>query len=110
MDTCDVIGCWNDIHGWWCHLTNEPVIGEGKNTMDAADELAAMILERLDVLNEINQNTFNSGHPTNCGPIQRWIEDVRGRVTRFNLKGVTVPENPLLTPCSDPFQYPNPAT
>lgn len=64
---------------------------------DAADELTAMILERLDVLSEINKSTFNSGHPTNCGPIQRWIEDVRGKVTRFNIKAVRVPDNPIFT-------------
>lgn len=60
--------------------------------MDAADELAAMILERLDVLNEINRSTFNSGQPANCGPVQRWIEDVRAKVTRFNLKAITKAE------------------
>jgi hypothetical protein len=64
--------------------------------MDAADELAAMMLERLDVLSEINANTFNSDHPTNFGPIERWIQDVRGRIIRFNLKNVTVPHNPHL--------------
>ena len=65
---------------------------------DAADELAAMILERLDVLNEINQSTFNSGQPTNSGrPIQRWIEDLRQQVTLFNLKAMTMPDNPALT-------------
>ncbi len=50
-----------------------------------------MILERLDVLSEINKSTFNSDHPTNCGPVQRWIEDVRGKVIRFNLKVVKYP-------------------
>jgi hypothetical protein len=63
--------------------------------MDAADELSALILERLDVLSEINKSTFNSDHPTNCGPIQRWIEDVRQKVIRFNLKAVKCAENPI---------------
>lgn len=62
---------------------------------DAADELVAIILERLDVLEEINRSTFNSGQPTNVGPIQRWIEDVRAKVTRFNLKAVKVADNPI---------------
>src|SRR6516165_5201822 len=56
--------------------------------MDAADELAAMILARLDVLREINRTTFNSAHPTNCGPIARWIEDLQATVTTFNLKAI----------------------
>ena len=63
---------------------------------DAADELAAMIFERLDVLTEINRSTFNAAHPTNCGPVQRWIEDVRQKVTRFNLKAIEVPPNPYM--------------
>jgi hypothetical protein len=63
--------------------------------MDAADELAAIILERLDVLSDINASTFRSDHPMNVGPIQRWIEDVRATVTRFNLKAVKVADNPI---------------
>ena len=67
--------------------------------MDAADELGVMVLARLTELESINRSTFNSGQPTNRGPIQRWIEDLRQQVTRFNLKAVTMPDNPLL---SDP--------
>lgn len=62
---------------------------------DATDELVAIILERLTVLDEINQSTFAAAHPTNCGPVQRWIEDVRRTVTRFNLKAVDTGANPL---------------
>lgn len=63
--------------------------------MDAADELSEMLLERLDVLNEINASTFASGQPTNAMSVQRWIEDVRGKVTRFNLKSIKCADNPL---------------
>lgn len=70
---------------------------------DVADELAALILERLDVLTEINKSTFDSAHPTNCGPVQRWIEDVRQKVTRFNLKVVKAADNPGLLPPSPLF-------
>jgi hypothetical protein len=63
--------------------------------MDAADELGVIVLARLTELEEINRNTFESDHPINVGPIQRWIEDLRQTVTRFNLKTLTVPDNPL---------------
>lgn len=65
---------------------------------DAADELAALILKRLDVLSEINKNTFNAEHPTNCGPVQRWIEDMRQKVTTFNLKKLRIDDNPIFKP------------
>jgi hypothetical protein len=63
--------------------------------IDAADELGIMVLERLDVLSEINKSTFTSEHPTNCGPVQRWIEDLRQKVITFNLKKAYV-DNPTL--------------
>lgn len=63
--------------------------------MDAADELATMILERLNVLNEMDLSIFDPNQPTRCGSIQRWIEDVRREVTRFNLRAVEAPLNPI---------------
>jgi hypothetical protein len=64
--------------------------------MDAADELTALVLDRLTVLEAINQNTRDSDRPINVGPIQRWIDELRQRVIRANLKAVIVPDNPLL--------------
>lgn len=88
-----------------CHGEGVEMTPENGKTMDAADELAAMILERLDVLSDINASTFNSDHPTNFGPIERWIQDVRGRVTRFNLKGIINPANPNAAPYTPPSKH-----
>lgn len=65
--------------------------------MDAADELTALVLDRLTVLEAINQNTRECDRPINAAPIQRWIDDLKQRVIRANLKAITVPDNPLLS-------------
>lgn len=71
------------------------------NRLDAAGELAALILDKLDTLNEINKNTLSSWPPTNSGPIQRWIDDVRQKVITFNLEAITVPAHPMMARLGD---------
>lgn len=62
---------------------------------DAADQLVSLVLDRLTTLDAINQNTRECERPINVGPIQRWIDDLRQQVIRFNLKAITVPPNPI---------------
>jgi hypothetical protein len=63
---------------------------------DAADEVIALVLDRLTVLNAINQSTRECERPINVGPIQRWHDELHEKLVRFNLKGIRNPDNPLL--------------
>lgn len=65
--------------------------------MDAADALAALVLDRLTTLDAINQNTRECERPINVRPIQRWIDELRQKVITFNLKTIQHADNPALT-------------
>lgn len=70
--------------------------GLGHRGAAAADELAALVLDRLTTLEAINQSTRECERPINVRPIQQWIDELRQKVIIFNLKAMPVSSNPLL--------------
>lgn len=62
---------------------------------DAADEVIALVLDRLTVLNAINQSTRECARPINAGSIQRWHDELHQKLVTFNLKKLNHADNSI---------------